>query len=116
MDLKLSLLRVKKLEAQVQAFKEIIRLCTSYPPIRRLFLRSKHLPPFPKEDVSKLIIIWENDNSSQFSEWDFYQELASCSLVGHASTMLTESCRASNFCQSELGSCVIQQLVGMLDE
>ncbi|KIJ33799.1 hypothetical protein M422DRAFT_52305 [Sphaerobolus stellatus SS14] len=93
-----------KPELRVEVFKQIFRLCTSYPRLRFFFLLSNYFASpsnGPMREISQSSFWTRGDGTDP--KWTFYQPLALHSLEENEITARMEECRAKKLGQLETG-------------
>ncbi|KIJ51237.1 hypothetical protein M422DRAFT_776529 [Sphaerobolus stellatus SS14] len=107
-------------QAQAEAFKHIISLCTTYPHIRHCFLLSQYIrdKQFNQETTQFLSALWKrSDGFCGTGEWKFYQPLALASLSENEVTNLIEESKLGGLFElSGSKSSAVEKLLRLHDD
>ncbi|KIJ33982.1 hypothetical protein M422DRAFT_70302 [Sphaerobolus stellatus SS14] len=103
--------------ARAQTFSEVTRLCTTYPHIRRIFLRSKHIAQ--SNDRSFTLadsVLWKREDHFH-PEWEFYQPIVQECLSESELTRIIEEKSPDTLCEiPESRSGVLEKLLSIQDD
>ncbi|KIJ54295.1 hypothetical protein M422DRAFT_25219 [Sphaerobolus stellatus SS14] len=103
----------KSPEAQTDAFRNIVRLCTWYPQVRPLLRasESKHV------SSNEILKTWMRKDGEVDEQWEFYSLLAAFCISNNDTSELVEGCKPAELGKvSYQGSCLVERLIQISDD
>ncbi|KIJ54293.1 hypothetical protein M422DRAFT_64374 [Sphaerobolus stellatus SS14] len=103
----------KSPEAQIDAFRNIVRLCTWYPQLRILLRgsESKHA------SSGEILKTWMRKDGEVDEQWEFYSLLTAFCISDNETSELVERCKPAELGKvSYQGSCLVERLIQISDD